>query len=445
MVSSYRLEKLLGCIFIMLSFIVLIFDIAGKFVPYIVDCIPQFTIVCISIYLISKRRIFNDSLYILYIIYFLYLLISIIHGIQMCENYWHVKNLYVDSLALTIPLFAVLFTRPQTALNSISIWMRIAVPAYVLLFAWITKSGYGHIVMGPAYFLIGVFFFWIPGKWKVLIGLLLLILIARNFFDRSQVLKGLLTVFMATAVYFRNYISIYLIQFLHWTFYLVALLLLVLGLTGTFNIFNPFDSENIIIGKDMLTNEQALVSEEDNLDQDTRTFLYMETISSAIIHDYVLFGRSPARGHDTEFPAFVQVAEEMDPNYIERIQDEFSLPSIFTWLGIVGVLLYSLLFLQASFLGLYRSKSIFIKYLSVLIAFHWAYGWIEDCIKFDLMNVGLWLIIGICLSPQFRSMTDKEFELWFKSFFSKTKISPYEKRELSKELTMIKNYRLKEK
>ena len=59
------------------------------------------------------------------------------------------------------------------------------------------------------------------------------------------------------------------------------------------------------------------------------------------------------------------------------------------------------------------------KLIGVFIAFHWAYGWVEDATKFDILNISLWSAISMGLSSQFRAMSDKEFLKWFEGVFKK--------------------------
>ncbi|MBK9223652.1 MAG: hypothetical protein IPO23_01535 [Flavobacterium sp.] len=102
-----------------------------------------------------------------------------------------------------------------------------------------------------------------------------------------------------------------------------------MAVNGTFNIFNleenisgTYTSEKIKEGKKI----------EENLKIDTRTFLYEEVVSSALKNDYVLFGRTPARGNDSfYFGNFT--AEELGTKRYERYSNEVSILNIFTWTG----------------------------------------------------------------------------------------------------------------
>ena len=76
-------------------------------------------------------------------------------------------------------------------------------------------------------------------------------------------------------------------------------------------------------------------------------------------------------------------------------------------------------YFRSSYLALYRSNSYFIKLIGVFIAFHWAYGWVEDATKFAILNISLWSAISMGLSSQFRAMSDKEFLKWLEGVFKK--------------------------
>ena len=86
------------------------------------------------------------------------------------------------------------------------------------------------------------------------------------------------------------------------------------------------------------------------------------------------------------------------------------------------MLLYSLIYFRSSYLAVYHSNSYFLKLIGVFIAFHWAYGWIEDTTNFDILNISLWSAIGMGLSSQFRSMSDQDFVEWFGAIFRKDNV-----------------------
>ena len=264
-------------------------------------------------------------------------------------------------------------------------------------------------------FVIGCFLPYMPKKWKYIIGFLLIFMLVADLGGRSQVIKAALAIGFSLLCIFRRYVSNGMLRIAHWLCYVSAVVLVVLGITGTFNIFTDMASNSgKYVEKKVVNGEQV----EDDLSADTRTFIYVEVLQSALRHNYILCGRSLARGNDSEwFGAYN--AEDLKTGKYERYENELCHLNIFTWLGVIGALLYSLIYLRSSYLAVYHSKSYFLKLIGVFVAFHWAYGWVEDATNFDILNISLWSAIGMGLSSQFREMTDQEFIEWIKTIFKK--------------------------
>ena len=83
------------------------------------------------------------------------------------------------------------------------------------------------------------------------------------------------------------------------------------------------------------------------------------------------------------------------------------------------MLLYCAIYVRSAYLSFYKSRNIFLKLVGVFIAFHFFYGWIEDVISFDILNISNFMMIGIGFSEEFRNMTNREFKNWFKNIFQK--------------------------
>jgi len=196
----------------------------------------------------------------------------------------------------------------------------------------------------------------------------------------------------------------------------MPLLFLLLGLSGNFNIFEL----NEYFGEQNVKNiSNSGEKTEENLTADTRTFLYIEVIESAIKHNYIIFGRTPARGNDS--PSFGEYnKDKLKTGKLERFANEVSILNVFTWLGIVGVFLYFIIFFKASYYAINESNNIFIKIIGIYISFRWLYGFVEDFSNFDLSNIFLWIMVGMSFSKNFRHMSDKQFKVWVRSMFNYT-------------------------
>ena len=127
-----------------------------------------------------------------------------------------------------------------------------------------------------------------------------------------------------------------------------------------------------------------------------------------------MLGRTPARGNDSEF--FGMFEAEYTGRY-ERSANEIGLANVFTWTGVVGVILYFIIFYRASFLAINKSRNIYSKMLGIYVAFRWLFSWIEDVNNFSLNYFMLMVMIGICFSHSFRNMSDKEVLIWVRGIF----------------------------
>ena len=82
--------------------------------------------------------------------------------------------------------------------------------------------------------------------------------------------------------------------------------------------------------------------------------------------------------------------------------------------------------------------------LAVLVAFHWAYGWVENVWNMLMVDITIMLTLSICYSPIFRNMTDAEFRLFIQDIFAKPSApSTLELYKLLKISSIIKLSKLK--
>lgn len=349
-------------------------------------------------------------------VYLFWLVICIIRGAFVAENYWEYKQLVFGSLALSVPLLVFYFKEPlclSLALQKWNIWIP---PLFFLFFFWVISSNAYHFFLTPI-LLYGCFFVFLSTKWKVFVVISLTFMLFGDFGARAQVMKATATILCAIAFFYRWHIKDYLLKIIHWLCYVGPVILLILGISGTFNIFRDSISEK---NYDKYTQMKVVEGQmkKEYLAADTRTFIYEEVIRSALKHDYVILGRTPARGNDS-FHFGASNAEDLKTGKYERHANELCHLNVFTWLGLIGLFLHCAIYFLASYRAVYYSKNQFVKYIGVMVAFNWALGWIENFTRFDIMNLTIWIMISICLSSKFRSMNDMEFKMWLDSLFIK--------------------------
>ncbi len=341
-------------------------------------------------------------------IYFVWVFLSIVRGalFYTLGNYWIWKNWIYGSFDVLLPALIYLYARPEILSSTLRTWLKYVPFLLICLLPFVPRGAY-HFFLGPIY-IVALFWPLYSGKWKVIILLLMLLMLGADFTARSQVVKAGVVLFFSLLYLKRRFVSQTLLKWIHWLFYILPLTLLFLALTGRFNVLKEiFSDEGVVVTK--IDRDGKAIKED--LSSDTRTFIYIEVISSAIKHDYVWAGRTPARGNDSAFFGTFN-AEELKTGLYERHSNEAGLPSLFTWLGLIGLILISLIYLRSSYLALYRSNNIYIKILGCFVAFRWSYGWIEDMYGFTPMILGLYMVMAMCMSKTFRRMNDYEMKGW---------------------------------
>ena len=364
-------------------------------------------------FIIVKKEFYNtaNSKNIRYVeLYIYWNIICIIRGFFVAEDYWEWKFLIQFGLVLLIPICIYTVTNTFWVQKMMQQWFKFILPAFFIIYFVLFNEAVGHYLV-PVSFALLLFPF-LTKKWKIISVAMALIVFAANLGARSNVIKFVIPMILSLIYYFKILINTKILKLARIVFIALPFLLFYLGITNSFNIFKMSD---YIEGDYRATQEQD-VGGPDDLTADTRTFLYVEVISSALKYDYVWLGRTPARGNESQ--AFGPgIDKDLGTHKMERPSNEVSILNVFTWTGIIGVILYFLIFLKATYLALYKSKSRIMKIIGVYLAFRWSYAWVEDFSKFNLSYFFLWVTIGICFSEDFRGMTDREFKNWVRGIF----------------------------
>ena len=362
-----------------------------------------------------KKNIFNPlnrKDYNIIKIYLVWLAFSVFRGVFVAENYWEWKQLISGTIILLLPIFVYVFSNPLILQKTLRFWFKLSLPFFLVFFFWVISPDAYHFYLGPV-LLLSSFLPILKRKWLIVFLILLLLMIFSDFGARSQVIKTVFAFGLSILVLISKYLNLRILKFAHSFFYILPIILLITGIIG---VYNPFKRLSEKQGKYTFTKLVEGETVKDDLAADTRTFIYVEVIESALKHNYILWGRTPARGNDSAYFG-AHTAEELKTGKYERHTNEVCFPNVFTWLGLIGMLLYALIYLKSSYLALYKSNNIYMKIIGVFIAFRFTYGWVEDFNRFDIMNISLWMIIAMGFSIQFRKMNNQEFRLWINRIF----------------------------
>lgn len=350
-------------------------------------------------------------------LFLIYVGISAIYGaIFMTENYWDWKLLVSNLMIFSLPISAYVYARPSIFTKTLRVWLKYAWIILLCLMPFLASDAYGRFLV-PFTFL-ALFLPFLNKKYLCLTLIAYIITITLGEESRSDMLKFSVTILLGIFVWItwqRKYVPI-ITKILFIFFFLAPPIFFTLGATEIFNIFKI--EEEFGLDKDKYIRESRTSGTEYSILGDTRTFLYAEEISSALQHNYVLQGRSIARGYDS-----ISFGEGIDKalgiKRGERQSCETSILNIFNYFGIIGVILYLFIFFMAAYKAIFKSKNQYIPIIGIYVAFRWLFAWIEDFSRFDLNYLFLWIMIGICYSPIFRSMNNQEFKSWFKTLIYK--------------------------
>lgn len=342
-------------------------------------------------------------------IYLLFNIFNILRGVFIADGYWDFKALFVNSFALLIPLVAYVSSNKLLLQKIFSFYVKYVLPLFFIFIFFISKINYG-IYLSAIIFLL-LFFPALTLRWKVIFSIFVLVFIFSGLGARSSVIKFSLSLLFSLLFYFRFFLSKSFFQGIKNILFILPIILFALAISNTFNVFKI---DNYIKGdySTASNNGNGKVLKED-LKADTRTPLYLEVLLSAKKYNSWLIGRSPARGNDTKL--FASLSKITGSK--ERIANEVSILNVFTWTGIIGVLLYFMVFFSASTLAINHSNNIYSKIVGLFVAFRWLYAWVEDFNNYSLNTFIIWIMIGFCISKSFRGMSDAEVKVWIRGIF----------------------------
>mgnify|MGYP000850957400 FL=1 len=367
----------------------------------------------LAVFFFSRYYFFDktneDNMLIVWI-YLLWNVVCITRGMFEAELYWDWKGLISNSMALMLPIVMFSATNKIVVQSLFVFYVKYALPLFALFALIIRTDAFGFYLM-PVTVMI-LFFPAFTVRQRFFILLLTVAVIFSDFGARSNILKFGVPFIILAIYYLKEKISVRVIEIARVSLFIAPVLFFVLGVTHVFNVFNMNEyikGDYVAVGTDNEGNRVEM-----SATADTRTFIYIEVLESAINNNYWLLGRTPARGNDSN--TFGVLAAELTGRN-ERLANEIGLANVFTWTGVMGVVLYFLIFFRASYLAVNRSKNIYIKMLGVFIAFRWLFSWIEDVNNFTVNYFMLMIILGICFSHSFRKMTNNEIVVWARGIF----------------------------
>lgn len=343
--------------------------------------------------------------------FFIYTLFSAIYGaIFMTENYWDWKLLIENLIIFLLPMAALTYAHPTKLTLTLKCWFKYAWIILIILAPFLSSDAFGRFLTPYTFLLLSLPLTRRNKRYLLFTLVAFFTTLTLGSTSRSDMTKFSICFLLGGTLllYPRIWSQKKVLLRISYVIIMTPIILFILGVSNIFNIFK-IEEELGIENKFQMKNSTG---DEYSALTDTRTFLYAEEIQSAIKNKYIIIGRSIARGYDsTSFGEMINSALHLKRN--ERSSCETSILNIFNYFGLIGVCIYMFIFWKASYLAITKSKNIFIPVIGIYVAFRWLFAWIEDFTRFDLNYLYLWIFIGLCYSPVFRNMTNREYKNWF--------------------------------
>lgn len=342
-------------------------------------------------------------------IFILYSLILFIRGIIDAKSYQDWTTLLSSgfTLMMFLPLTIYLGTQPKYVTQIFRSFIYIIPLIFILFFKDNVSAGpLGFAkTISPIY----LFVLMIPytnRKLRILIIIISLI----SFFKDITVRANMINIIVAYTIIFSfrfrksNWI-LNIIKNVRVILIVSPIVLLILGLTSVFNIFQ--------IGEYL--GSQIMLSSEDKSQDvlvDSRTSIYNDVIGQLVKDKSIIFGLGASGKTETSLTDATW--GDFDIVYKEgRRSTESSMLNYAQYGGILGSILYFLLFIVASYYGINKSNNWFSIMLGIWVMYKGFFAFIEDPLDLSVSSVFILIPIGISLNRGFRQLNDKEIKYLF--------------------------------
>jgi len=226
---------------------------------------------------------------------------------------------------------------------------------------------------------------------RLLIILISISVIFVSLTNRAGILRILISYCIVLAYYVMSNVKINR-KFLN----LIAFCILMIPAISLYMGLNGQSVFQLLSGEDISANSQL------NPYADTRTFLYFEVFQDLKLNRAFLLGKGLNAGYVSE--AFI--------TYSRPIVEVGFLQTILKT-GILGFVLYSTIIISAIVKSLSKARNLFMKSLGFLLVGYLLMFFIENIIAFNLLNIMIWIVVGMCHSYDLLSLDNRGIKKLF--------------------------------
>ena len=338
-------------------------------------------------------------------------LFAFARGAFNAHGYWEWKDLLLSYFSsILVPLAIIVGLNYEVSVKAFRFMLnKLFVFGFIyIFFALAGDTVYYAYLLAPVVAPMSLFMLFVPYlkfRWRVLIVIVALMSVLLDPSYRTNIIRVVFSALLLLNYFSFNgkFISKKVLNITAGVLFCVPLLLLTLGITGVFNVFE----RNAERADYKVTTITGVEGKSTNLGDDTRTGLYRDVFYSMLNRDSSFFiGEGGGAGYQT--------------NQVESLSErgrqgsEVGFLNTLLYSGAVGVLLYALVLFVPVYYAINRSNNYLCKMLGLFLAFHWVLFFIEDIVLLNTNFYSIWLAIGLCLSNKFRVLTDVEVKQFFR-------------------------------
>lgn len=348
----------------------------------------------------------------LLIYFFVYQIFIVFHSLFVAKSYeqWsYLVNVYLPFLIL--PCFAILSADIKTLGEILRMLLQITLPTSLFFL----MKGPGDKLSNTVYIAyvaaICLFILMIPmlrRRWQILVVIISVISFLWDTDSRSNILN----ISMAYALLFlsvilnkiqsRSLLSLFFISIKNIFLYL-PLVLLALGLSGVFNIFEVLESGQRFQVIELSGGAGRYLT------TDSRTGIYMDAFNNLSENNSWLFGSSATVMYATQL---ISIGLEYEAGRLGGSESGFL--GMLTFGGVIYASLFFSLCYQSSKIAMQNSNNTLIKLVGLFVAYKWFFSFIELPLIMNFSWVVLFIAMGMTFNRHLCSMTDAEIFEYFR-------------------------------
>ncbi|WP_405380789.1 hypothetical protein [Maribacter sp. LLG6340-A2] len=341
-----------------------------------------------------------------------YNILILIRGIFDLESYEDVTTLLSRGIpiALFLPFSIYIGTNLLAVSNLLRIFFYYLITFSLLLLFSSERNlfDFAHTI-SPIYIFILVLPY-LKKKYKVVVIIVALVSFFNDLTNRSNLLNITIAILIMSSFYLKGIVVFKITKIIRSILLFFPVFFLFLGVFNVFNIFKIGDFTSSFVIEDNRGQQDLFV--------DSRTSIYEDVFYEIDKKNAHLFGLGGSG--KTETSLIEANWGDFDVIYKEgRRGTESGMLNYIQWGGALGGLIYFLLFVKSSYLGIYNSKNWLSVMLGLWLAYKALFSFIEDALVFNIYSLFIFIPMGLCFNKKFRGLRNSQIYRYVNFIFNK--------------------------